>query len=143
MEDLALNYPAKNIKCSFDFKESSFYVDYNLFEQVMINLIDNAFKYSKQSGHIKISTHTEEQNNHRFSVLEIADDGIGIPEDHVHRIFERFFRVDSSRSSTIEGTGLGLSIVKHIIQKHEGKIRVQSKEQMGTKFILSLPFSSR
>jgi two-component system phosphate regulon sensor histidine kinase PhoR len=137
-EDLSLNYRAKNIKCTFDLKEPFFYVDYNLFEQVMINLIDNAFKYSNNNGHISISTYQEDQNGNHYSVLEISDDGMGIPEDHIHRVFERFFRVDSSRSSDIEGTGLGLSIVKHIIQKHEGKIRAQSKGA-GTKFILSIP----
>lgn len=140
-EELALKYPAKKLTCSFHFKEPIFYVDYNLFEQVMINLIDNGLKYSKGEARLTISTYKEIQNNRPFSVLEIEDAGLGIPEDHVHRIFERFFRVDSSRCSETEGTGLGLSIVKHIIQKHEGKIRVQSKEHEGTKFILSFPLS--
>jgi two-component system phosphate regulon sensor histidine kinase PhoR len=138
-EDLSLNYRAQSIKYSFDLREPVFYIDYNLFEQVMINLIDNAFKYSKKNGHIHITTFREEQNGNFHSVLEISDDGIGISEDHIHRVFERFFRVDSSRSSEIGGTGLGLSIVKHIIQKHEGKIRAQSNMTGGTKFILSIP----
>jgi two-component system phosphate regulon sensor histidine kinase PhoR len=64
---------------------------------------------------------------------------MGIPETQLHRIFERFFRVDASRSSEVAGTGLGLSIVKHIIQKHEGKIKVSSKFSKGTTFIFSIP----
>lgn len=138
-EDISLSYSTKNIHCSFDIKELFFNVDYNLFEQVMINLIDNAFKYAKENGNVSISTYREKQNDTFYSVMEISDDGQGIPEDHLHRVFERFFRVDSSRSSDIEGTGLGLAIVKHIIQKHEGKIRVQSNGVSGTKFILSVP----
>lgn len=134
-EELSLNYPLKTIKYQFDFKTRVFHVDYNLFEQVMINLIDNAYKYVGALGNIRVNTRTED----KFDILEITDDGIGIPEDQLHRIFERFFRVDSSRSSDIEGTGLGLSIVKHIIQKHEGKIKVSSIKTQGTTFTISIP----
>ena len=101
----------------------------------MINLIDNSLKYIEHSGVITISSSHEEGWDH----LIVADNGVGIPEDQVHRIFERFFRVDASRSSDIEGTGLGLSIVKHIMQKHEGKIKAQSIEGIGTSFTLSFP----
>ncbi|MGC4073792.1 MAG: ATP-binding protein [Nibricoccus sp.] len=118
-------------------RETYFHVDHNLFEQVMINLIDNAYKYSGMNGNVALSTSIEDS----FTVLEISDDGIGIPEDQLHRIFERFFRVDAARSSEIEGTGLGLSIVKHIIQKHEGKIKVVSKPQKGTTFRLFFPLA--
>ncbi len=134
-EELSQNYPHKTIKYTFDFRTKVFLVDYNLFEQVMINLIDNAYKYVGALGNIKVSTHTEGVTD----ILEITDDGMGIPEDQLHRIFERFFRVDSSRSSEIEGTGLGLSIVKHIIQKHDGKIKVSSVKGKGTTFTISLP----
>jgi two-component system phosphate regulon sensor histidine kinase PhoR len=134
-EDLAQNYTKKSIKYTFDFRTRVFKVDYNLFEQVMINLIDNAFKYVGALGNIKVTTRTEGLND----ILEIFDDGAGIPEDLQHRIFERFFRVDSSRSSEIEGTGLGLSIVKHIIQKHDGRIKVASVKDQGTTFTIIIP----
>lgn len=101
----------------------------------MINLIDNAYKYVGALGNVSIKTYVSGEN----SVLEIQDDGMGIPEDQLHRIFERFFRVDASRSSEIAGTGLGLSIVKHIIQKHDGKIKVNSQFSHGTTFTLSIP----
>lgn len=136
-EEIAHNYPNKKIHFSFDFKVPMVMVDYNLFEQVMINLIDNAIKYSKNEGEVKINSYAQENS----TIIEIIDHGVGIPEDQHHRIFERFFRVDSSRSSEIEGTGLGLSIVKHIIQKHDGKIKVASRSGGGTIFTISLPAS--
>lgn len=134
-EELSLNYPHKSIKHSSDLRTKIFLADYNLFEQVMINLIDNAYKYVGALGNIKVSTRTEGV----YDILEVSDDGMGIPLDQQHRIFERFFRVDSSRSSEVEGTGLGLSIVKHIIQKHDGKIKVTSATGKGTTFTVSLP----
>jgi two-component system phosphate regulon sensor histidine kinase PhoR len=134
-EELKVNYPHKVIKFSFDFRAPVLHVDYNLFEQVMINLIDNAYKYAGALGNVKITTRQEGD----FHILEVSDDGMGIPEDQQHRIFERFFRVDVSRSSDIEGTGLGLSIVKHIIQKHDGKIKVSSQFSKGTTFTIFFP----
>jgi two-component system phosphate regulon sensor histidine kinase PhoR len=135
VDELKINYPHKLIKFNFDFRVPVFYVDYNLFEQVMINLIDNAFKYLSAIGNVSISTYIEGDNH----ILKISDDGMGIPTDQQHRIFERFFRVDASRSSEIAGTGLGLSIVKHIVQKHDGKIKVSGEFTKGTIFILSFP----
>lgn len=132
VDELTFNYPHKNIKFSFDLKANFFFVDYNLFEQVMINLIDNAFKYLSAMGNVSIRTYKEGS----YHVLEISDDGMGIPVDQQHRIFERFFRVDASRSSEIAGTGLGLAIVKHIIQKHDGKIKVSGEFTKGTTFTL-------
>lgn len=134
-EELSQNYPQKSIQYSFDFKTKVFKVDYNLFEQVMINLIDNAYKYVGALGNIKVTTRTEGT----IDILEISDDGLGIPEDQLHRIFERFFRVDTARSGEIEGTGLGLAIVKHIVQKHDGRIKVTSGKNKGTTFTISIP----
>lgn len=134
-QDLLINYPDKKIHFDIKLDQKVFLVDYNLFEQVLLNLIDNSLKYIEHSGVITIRSYNEEG----FDNLVITDNGVGIPEDQLHRIFERFFRVDSSRSSNIGGSGLGLSIVKHIIQKHEGRIKVQSKSLEGTSFILSFP----
>ena len=136
-EEIAANYPNKSIKFIFDLRTTMFYADYNLFEQVMINLIDNAYKYIGTLGTVRISSHTQES----YHVLEIADNGVGIPEDQLHRIFERFFRVDASRSSEIAGSGLGLAIVKHIVQKHDGKIKVTSIPSQGTTFTIFFPRS--
>ena len=135
VEELKVNYPHKSIKFTYDFRAPVLFVDYNLFEQVMINLIDNTFKYIGAIGNVSINTYVSDEN----SVLEIKDNGMGIPEEQLHRIFERFFRVDASRSSEVAGTGLGLSIVKHIIHKHDGKIKVNSKFSQGATFTFSIP----
>ena len=135
VEELKANYPLKSIKFTYDFQTPILFMDYNLFEQVMINLIDNAFKYVGAIGNVSIKTYI--LGDH--SILEINDNGMGIPEEQLHRIFERFFRVDASRSSEVAGTGLGLSIVKHIIHKHDGKIKVNSKFSKGATFTFSIP----
>ena len=133
--DLLANYPTKKIHLDIELDLKNFFVDYNLFEQILLNLIDNSIKYTKEEGTVRIRSFKEDNWDH----LIISDNGIGIPEDQLHRIFERFFRIDASRSSEIEGTGLGLSIVKHIIQKHDGKIKVQSRPNEGTTFTMSFP----
>jgi len=103
-------------------------------EQALINLIDNAIKYTERGT---ISLSLKNQNGH--IVIEVSDTGIGIPEEHLSRIFERFYVVDKSRSKRLGGTGLGLSIVKHIILLHNGTIDVQSAPSQGTTFSICLP----
>ncbi len=103
-------------------------------EQIFVNLIDNAIKYTEE-GEITISI----TNNDTHVMIEIVDTGIGIPGDHLSRIFERFYVVDKSRSKRLGGTGLGLSIVKHIVNLHGGTIDVESTPGKGTKFTVTLP----
>ena len=131
-QDLLINYPDKKIEFIFNLKQTEFYIDILLFEQVIVNLIDNSLKYGHQSGTISISSYAEND----YDILTIEDTGPGIPEHQLHRIFERFYRGELSHSPTIKGTGLGLAIVKHIIQKHEAKIHVNSVLSVGTKFTL-------
>jgi two-component system phosphate regulon sensor histidine kinase PhoR len=102
--------------------------------QVILNLVVNAIKYGKDKGLVQIII-TEKKNVYTISVV---DNGPGIPEEHLHRIFERFYRVDKSRSKNSGGTGLGLSIVKHIVQAHNSKISVQSEINKGTRFEFKL-----
>jgi len=106
-----------------------------LLEQMFINLIDNAVKYTPENG--RVDVRTSKENSHILT--EISDTGIGIPKEHLPRIFERFYRVDKTRSRNLGGTGLGLSIVKHIVIMHGGKIEVQSEEGKGSKFSITLP----
>ncbi len=106
-----------------------------LLEQMFINLIDNAVKYTPELGEIGIELYSEDDELR----IEIYDTGIGIPKDSLPRIFERFYRVDKTRSRKMGGTGLGLSIVKHIVIIHGGKIDVQSEEGNGSRFIINLP----
>jgi two-component system phosphate regulon sensor histidine kinase PhoR len=103
-------------------------------EQALINLIDNAVKYTEK-GTIALSLrHVDNQ-----VMIEIKDTGIGIPEEHISRIFERFYVVDKSRSKRLGGTGLGLSIVKHIVLLHNGTLQVESPPSQGTTFSITLP----
>ncbi len=103
-------------------------------EQVFINLIDNAIKYTER-GEVVISLSHENE----MVKIEIQDTGICIPREHLSRIFERFYVVDTSRSRKLGGTGLGLSIVKHIVLLHNGKIDVKNIPGTGTNFIVTLP----
>jgi two-component system phosphate regulon sensor histidine kinase PhoR len=115
-------------------KNDNFQADHFKFEQVIINLIDNAIKYT-DNGNITVSVFEKEDN----LIFEISDTGNGIPAEHIPRLFERFYVVDKSRSRRMGGTGLGLSIVKHIINLHEGAIEVKSVIGEGTTFVISIP----
>jgi two-component system phosphate regulon sensor histidine kinase PhoR len=99
------------------------------------NLVDNAIKFTKPKDQIKVRA--EEINN--FVRIDVSDTGIGISEEHLPRIFERFYRVDKARSREMGGTGLGLAIVKHIVQANQGKITVKSKPGKGSTFSVVLP----
>ena len=99
-------------------------------EQVLINLIDNSIKYTPEGGEVIIKAYTKV--NKLF--IEVEDNGIGIPQKDLDRIFERFYRVDKARSRSLGGTGIGLSIVKHIIKGHNSEIEVKSEEDKGTCF---------
>jgi two-component system, OmpR family, phosphate regulon sensor histidine kinase PhoR len=102
--------------------------------QVLINLIDNAIKYGKEEG--KVILEIEEES--KKVQVSVEDNGPGIPKEQLPRIFERFYRVDKSRSRETGGTGLGLAIVKHIINAHESSINVTSKMDKGTRFTFHL-----
>jgi len=110
-----------------------------LLEQVLVNLIDNALKYT-EAGEVRVLCAPEGPDKVR---IEVADTGIGIPEENLPRIFERFYVVDKSRSRKLGGTGLGLAIVKHIVQSHAGTIEVESSRGRGTRFIVLLPLDFR
>ena len=99
-----------------------------MIDELLFNLIDNAIKYNKDNGSVTVAL-CKDNGSYRISV---SDTGIGIPEEHHNRVFERFYRVDKSRSKKTGGTGLGLSIVKHIVQYHNGKVEIKSKENVGT-----------
>ena len=107
-----------------------------LLEQAIVNLVDNAIKYSDPGREI----HIEAAKNHSEVFIRVRDEGCGIAEDHLDRIFERFYRVDKARSRDMGGTGLGLSIVKHIAKTHQGNVTVESTPQVGSTFTLHLPY---
>jgi two-component system phosphate regulon sensor histidine kinase PhoR len=106
-----------------------------LFEQALVNLVDNAVKYSEPGKTVQINA----SRSNGEVVVEVRDQGCGIAEEHLPRIFERFYCVDKGRSREIGGTGLGLAIVKHIVIAHGGKITVESTPGRGTNFCIHLP----
>jgi two-component system, OmpR family, phosphate regulon sensor histidine kinase PhoR len=111
------------------------WADETRIEQALANLVDNAMKYTADGGSITVRGREREG----FIALSVADTGAGIPAEHLSRIFERFYRVDRSRSRALGGTGLGLSIVKHIVTSHGGRVEVQSTEGRGSTFTLLVP----
>ena len=104
-------------------------------KQMLINLIDNAIKYTLDGGSVTVAVYKDETT----AYFSCSDTGIGIAEENVPRLFERFYRVDKGRSRSMGGTGLGLAIVKHIVLSMEGHIEVHSKLGEGTEFLISLP----
>ncbi len=113
-------------------------VDRQRIEQVILNLLDNAIKFTSQGGVITVKAAVDGD----FIRFDVQDNGIGIASEHIPRLFERFYRVDKTRSRELGGTGLGLAIVKHIIMTHNGKISVSSKLGEGSTFSIFFPMMS-
>jgi len=137
LEALKSKIEEKGLRVSIEIKEDlpPFRGDGFLLGQMFINLIDNAVKYTPEEGAIGVQiTHPDSHFK-----IEVFDTGIGIPKEHLPRIFERFYRVDKTRSRKVGGTGLGLSIVKHVVIMHGGKIEVESEVGKGSRFIITLP----
>lgn len=134
---------ARNRGVNFEFKEkyqSPTWVkaDREKIRQVLTNLIENSIKYGKENGFTAVKIF---ELHERF-LIEVTDNGIGIETQHLPRLFERFYRVDSHRSRMAGGTGLGLAIVKHILEAHEQTISVRSTSSIGTTFSFTLQKSS-
>lgn len=125
----------KKVTIHCKMEDTTFIGDKGLIREAVMNLIDNAVKYNRPGGHVYVTVKAED-GRMRFTV---RDTGIGIPQDKQSRVFERFYRADSSRSRKISGTGLGLSIVKHIVEQHDGDITLKSREGEGTEITLSFP----
>jgi len=106
--------------------------------QVLLNLLDNAVKYTPSGGWIAVRARPL---NKKVKV-EVEDSGIGIPEESLPRVFERFYRVDKARFREMGGTGLGLSIVKHIVESHGGKVGVSSRLGKGSLFFFTSPVAA-
>ncbi len=103
-----------------------------------MNLVENAIKYNRDEGWVKV----ELDADHQYFYVKVMDSGFGIPEESLDSIYERFYRVDKSRSREIGGTGLGLSIARNAVLMHRGTIDVQSTVDEGTTFIVKIPLSS-
>jgi two-component system phosphate regulon sensor histidine kinase PhoR len=125
----------QNIQIKLEEGLPLFQADSQKIHQAMINLLHNAISYTPEGGSITVEAKPVQEG----AEVTVADNGIGIPPEHLSRIFERFYRVDKGRSRELGGTGLGLSIVKHIVEAHGGQIRVESKPGKGSRFIIFLP----
>lgn len=126
---------AKNHNLKIEVTTPTLWADAKRIEQVVSNLLENSIKYVPNGGNISL---TWEKSGGDI-LLKVADDGPGIPVEHHTRIFERFYRVDSARTREQGGTGLGLSIVKHIVQRHGGKVKVSGGQGLGTEFLCTFP----
>jgi len=123
------------IKLITDVQSLNGIFDYDRMEQVILNILSNAIKYTPENGLIEIFV----LNFNDEVLIKISDNGLGIPEDDISRIFERFYRVDKARSRQMGGTGLGLSIAKEIIEGHDGEIKIVSEMDKGTTVSISIP----
>jgi two-component system phosphate regulon sensor histidine kinase PhoR len=128
---------AKNIAIYLPAEETMVLeADRDRLQQIILNLVSNAVNYTPNNGEVTITLRSTDD---KYVEMIIADTGIGIPPEHLPRIFERFYRVDKARSRESGGTGLGLAIVKHLVESHHGTIHVESKEGKGTTFTVTLP----
>ena len=126
----------RNIELTFEtFRPITAEIDEVKLSLAIMNLVENAIKYNVDSGWVKVSINAD----HKYFYVDVSDSGIGIPEEYIGKIFERFYRVDKARSRETGGTGLGLSITKKIVVMHNGTISVTSKEGSGTQFVVRIP----
>jgi two-component system sensor histidine kinase VicK len=112
-------------------------IDARRIEQVVTNLLENAIKYSQDGGRISVSV----EEDHSMILVSVADQGIGIPQDEIGLIFDRFYRVQNSRSYETGGSGLGLAICRGIVEAHGGQIWVESDTGKGSVFTFSIPIT--
>ncbi len=128
----------RNIELVFEsFRPVTADVDEVKFTLAISNLVENAIKYNKEEGWVNVSLNAD----HKYFYIKVADSGMGIPQESLDHIFERFYRVDKSHSQEISGTGLGLSIARNAVITHRGAIKVHSEEGVGTTFTVRIPLN--
>lgn len=128
-----------NIISEIESNLTAIYGNRDWFKQMMINLLDNAIKYTNDGGKVHILVYKK----YKKIFISVKDSGIGIPKKDLPRLFERFYRVDKARSRKVGGTGLGLAIVKHIVLSFNGKIKVGSEKGKGTEFAIIIPIKKQ
>lgn len=135
VDNLQVNAQKHDVKLSFEGELCKICANVDMMEELIINLCDNAIRYNERNGSVLVSVKKQGES----AVLSVKDDGIGISKEHQERIFERFYRVDKSRSKETGGTGLGLAIVKHIVALHDAKIEVESEVGKGSEISVIFP----
>ena len=136
-EMLQIHARDKQVDLSINENDEPIYVwgNQDRLEQLVLNLVENAIKYNQPGGSVRVSVYGTATN----AYILVSDTGIGIAEEHLPRLFERFYRVDKGRSRSMGGTGLGLAIVKHIAVSMGGTVEVHSKLGEGSEFSVTLP----
>ncbi|MEC7479299.1 MAG: ATP-binding protein [Bacteroidota bacterium] len=138
IEMLEINAKKRNIKLMIEHENNppiNVHADKEKIEQVIINLIENSIKYGRENGTTEIVVQDLVENK---IIVRVTDNGIGVKENHIDRLFERFYRVDQSGSRSSGGSGLGLAIVKHIVDAHDEKIYVESDFGIGSEFSFTI-----
>ena len=140
-EMLTIQARAKNVTLNYRLNAEPVFIIGNpdRVEQLLVNLTENAIKYNVEGGSVTVQVFA----NANEANVTISDTGIGIADEHLPRLFERFYRVDKGRSRQMGGTGLGLAIVKHIVRSMGGEIEVHSKLGEGTEFLITLPLAPK
>jgi two-component system phosphate regulon sensor histidine kinase PhoR len=139
LDRLKLSAEEKGVAVSVSGERVSLMGSRTILGEVLYNLCDNAIKYNVSGGRLDVKIAHIPQR----AIITVSDTGMGIPKEHIGRIFERFYRVDKSRSRRIKGTGLGLSIVKHGVMYHNGTVHVDSEAGRGTVFTVELPIEKK
>ncbi|WP_068614103.1 HAMP domain-containing sensor histidine kinase [Paenibacillus tuaregi] len=133
----------RRIKVEHEAGELILEADPSQISQLLLILLDNALKYSRNEVDLKFGAHTESGTGRAGCLITVQDYGIGIPKEELNKVFERFYRVDSSRHRKTGGTGLGLSIAKNLVERHSGTISIHSEENIGTVVNVFLPLASQ
>jgi len=139
MNRLEMTAAEKDVRMSVNGAHVIFSGSRTVLEEIIYNLCDNGIKYNTSGGTMEVKI----SHIPKTAIITVSDTGMGIPKEHIDRIFERFYRVDKSRSRRIKGTGLGLSIVKHGVMFHGGTVRVESTPGKGTIFTIELPLGNK
>lgn len=134
IEGLTLSAKKHQVDLTLTASKSMIIANKDMMEELISNLCDNAIRYNRPGGSVNVTINKEGE----FTKLVVKDTGIGIPKEHLERVFERFYRVDKSRSKETGGTGLGLAIVKHIMAKHGDRFYMESEVGVGTKITIEL-----
>ena len=131
---------AKNISIIYNrVKDVSAEIEETKLSLAVSNLIENGIKYNSEEGKVEVTVDADHQN----AFITVSDNGIGIAEEEIGKIFDRFYRVDKNRDRETGGTGLGLSIVRSAVLMHNGSIKVSSKENEGTTFVIIIPLKQK
>ena len=133
LEGLKVSAGKRNVSIRYVGESAMVYGNKGLLEELLWNLCDNAIRYNKENGVVKVQVEKQKEQVN----MVVSDTGIGISKEHQERIFERFYRVDKSRSKETGGTGLGLAIVKHIVARHDAELTLDSAPGEGTKITVS------